>query len=133
MLVEDFGAGCGGGAFGASSLAIVAMVSCTAISGVSDLAVCSAAECANGAEADASAASDASGNASGVDASSSALFTIGGAVSVLAGKGLTLKNATVDQIPINTNGPYTFPTKMRGGESYSVTVGSQPSDPTHVG
>lgn len=57
-------------------------------------------------------------------------FTVGGSVSGLAGSGLRLQNNGGDTLAIAANGRYTFPTSLRTGSTYSVTVTSQPASPT---
>ena len=56
-------------------------------------------------------------------------FSIGGFVSGLAGSGLVLLNNAADNLPIDTNGDFTFASLLTDGNSYSVSVLSQPSDP----
>ena len=58
-------------------------------------------------------------------------YGVGGAVSGLAGSGLTLKNGT-DTLTIAANGSFVLPTRLAGGASYSVTVGSQPNGPAQT-
>jgi len=56
-------------------------------------------------------------------------FTIGGTVSGLAGSGLILRNNGGDDLAISGNGGFTFATPVPDGDSYSVTVASQPGGP----
>jgi N-acetylneuraminic acid mutarotase len=56
-------------------------------------------------------------------------YTIGGAVSGLAGSGLTLLDNGGNTMPINANGSFTFTTPVASGAAYAVTVGAQPSSP----
>jgi len=58
-------------------------------------------------------------------------FTVGGTVSGLAGTGLVLRTGT-QSLSISANGPFTFPTPIASGGSYSVTVTTQPSGPTQT-
>jgi hypothetical protein len=58
-------------------------------------------------------------------------FTLGGAVSGLAGAGLVLHNGT-ESLPISANGPYTFTTQVPSGGSYAVTVTAQPTVPSQI-
>lgn len=53
--------------------------------------------------------------------------TVGGMVSGLFGN-LTLQNNGADNLLINTNGAYTFPTPIAQGSAYNVTVFTQPAD-----
>jgi hypothetical protein len=56
-------------------------------------------------------------------------FTVGGTVSGLVGSGLVLQNNGGDDLPIATNGEFTFATALADGSSYNVSVLSQPGDP----
>lgn len=55
------------------------------------------------------------------------VFSIGGQVTGLACPGLVLKNNGADDLAINGDGPFTFPTLLANGQGYSVTVAAQPS------
>jgi large repetitive protein len=57
-------------------------------------------------------------------------FTVGGAVSGLAGAGLVLRNNGVDDLSVNSNGPFAFATPLASGQSYNVTIAAQPTSPT---
>lgn len=59
-------------------------------------------------------------------------LTIGGAVSGLAGSGLVLQNNGSDDLTISDNGVFTFTTPQLEGETYSVTVQTQPAGPLQV-
>lgn len=56
-------------------------------------------------------------------------FTINGAVSGLQGSGLVLQNNGGDDVGVQTDGGFAFPTKIPSGSGYSVTVKTQPSSP----
>lgn len=56
-------------------------------------------------------------------------FSVGGAVSGLMGRGLLLQNNGGDDVAVNADGQFRFPTKLATGASYNVTVRTQPSDP----
>lgn len=56
--------------------------------------------------------------------------TLGGTVAGLRGSGLVLRNEGIEELPIAADGPFTFPTSLRPGTPYRVTVAAQPSDPT---
>jgi Concanavalin A-like lectin/glucanases superfamily len=59
--------------------------------------------------------------------------TIGGTVSGLVGSGLVLSlNSGAQTQAIAGNGPFTFPTAIAQGASYTVTVDAQPSGPTQT-
>ncbi|RPH68183.1 MAG: hypothetical protein EHM78_19715, partial [Myxococcaceae bacterium] len=57
-------------------------------------------------------------------------YTVGGAVSGLAGPGLVLRNNGGDDLSVSTNGTFTFATPLTSGSGYSVTVRTQPSGQT---
>jgi large repetitive protein len=57
-------------------------------------------------------------------------FSVGGAVSGLAGSGLVLQNNGHDNLPIAANGAFTLPATVNTGSPYNITVASQPSSPT---
>ena len=59
-------------------------------------------------------------------------FTLGGAVSGLAGSGLVLEVNGGDDLPIPSNGSFTFETPLTSGTRYRVRVVSQPANPTQV-
>lgn len=59
----------------------------------------------------------------------SAGFRIGGRVEDLRGSGLVLQNNGADDLPIASNGRFTFPTPLPTGAPYNVTVARQPTDP----
>jgi hypothetical protein len=57
-------------------------------------------------------------------------YTIGGTVSGLSGAGLVLQNNGGDNLAIGGNGAFTFSSPLGTGLTYSVTVLTQPSNPT---
>ncbi len=59
-------------------------------------------------------------------------FTIGGTVSGLSGSGLVLQNNGADNLTIAANGPFAFAAPAANGGAYSVTVLTQPSNPTQT-
>jgi hypothetical protein len=59
-------------------------------------------------------------------------FTLGGTVSGLAGTGLVLEVNGGDDLPIPSNGSFTFETPLTSGTRYRVRVASQPTNPTQV-
>jgi hypothetical protein len=59
-------------------------------------------------------------------------FTLGGTVSGLAGSGLVLDVNGGDDLPIPSNGSFTFETPLTSGTRYGVRVAAQPSNPTQV-
>ena len=58
-------------------------------------------------------------------------FTVGGTVTGLAGTGLVLLNGT-DNLPVASNGVFTFPTVVASGATYDVTVGTPPTNPSQT-
>jgi len=62
----------------------------------------------------------------------SSSFTVGGTVSGLAGTGLVLQLNGGGDLPIASNGSFTFETSLASGSQYRVNVATQPSNPTQV-
>ena len=56
-------------------------------------------------------------------------FKIGGQVTGLAGTGLVLEDNNGDDLPVSASGAFVFATPVPSGQTYSVTVRSQPSGP----
>jgi hypothetical protein len=48
------------------------------------------------------------------------------------GGGLVLQGNNQDNLLVNANGAFTFPTPLASGSSYSVTVHTQPSSPSQT-
>jgi 6-phosphogluconolactonase (cycloisomerase 2 family) len=60
-------------------------------------------------------------------------FTVGGTMSGLsAGSSLALQNNGADTLNVGGNGPFTFATTMISGDSYNITVLTQPSAPNQT-
>ncbi len=59
-------------------------------------------------------------------------FTIGGTVTGLAGTGLVLRHVTTGENLAAGNGPFTFLQLLPSGFGYSVTVGTQPGNPSQT-
>ncbi|MGH8474815.1 MAG: choice-of-anchor D domain-containing protein [Methylococcales bacterium] len=59
-------------------------------------------------------------------------FTIGGTVSALSGSGLVLQNNGGDNLPIASNGAFTFASALTDGSAYNVTVQTQPGNPSQT-
>jgi hypothetical protein len=59
-------------------------------------------------------------------------FSIGGSVSGLRGSGLVLQKNGGDDIEIASNGSFTFQTEQASGTQYSVTVATQPANPSQT-
>ena len=60
-----------------------------------------------------------------------AAFTIGGTVDGLEGSGLVLSNLGAE-VPVSTNGTFTFPGTATSGQGYEVSVKTQPGNPDQV-
>ena len=56
-------------------------------------------------------------------------YTVGGAVSGLAGTGLVLQDNGGNDLAVAASGSFTFSTALAGGTAYSVTVKTQPTSP----
>ena len=56
-------------------------------------------------------------------------FSVGGTVSGLEGAGLVLQNNLGDDLAVEANGAFTFPTRLDDSEAYDVTVLAQPNTP----
>lgn len=59
-------------------------------------------------------------------------FAIRGTVSGLQGSGLVLRNNNGDDVGVQTDGGFAFPTAIPSGSAYQVTVATQPSNPTQA-
>ena len=59
-------------------------------------------------------------------------FTVGGAVTGLAGTGLVLRDNGGDDLAVAADGAIAFPTKIASGATYSVTVFTQPTSPAQT-
>ncbi len=55
-------------------------------------------------------------------------FTVGGTVTGLAGSGLVLRDNGGDDLPIGSDGTFTFATPVDSGAVYAVTVAAQPTN-----
>jgi hypothetical protein len=62
----------------------------------------------------------------------SSTFSVGGTVVGLMGHGLVLQNNGTDDIGVNANGEFRFPTELASGAPYNVTVRTQPSEPAQA-
>jgi trimeric autotransporter adhesin len=56
-------------------------------------------------------------------------FTVGGTVTGLAGTGFVLLNNGGDPLTVTADGSFTFPTAVLSGRSYSVSIGTPPTQP----
>jgi hypothetical protein len=69
-----------------------------------------------------------SGNVTNVQVTcTTSTFTVGGTVAGLTGTGLQLLNKGGDALSVSANGAFTFVTPIASGDTYLVTVGTQPS------
>ena len=59
-------------------------------------------------------------------------FSVGGTVSGLSGSGLVLRNNGGDDLPIASNGSFTFATELASGSAFAVTVAAQPTHPAQT-
>lgn len=59
-------------------------------------------------------------------------FSIGGTVSGLSGTGLVLQDNAGDDLSVSASGSFTFATQVARGNSYAVTIKSQPTRPRQV-
>jgi N-acetylneuraminic acid mutarotase len=77
-----------------------------------------------------------SGNTSGSTTLNVAVGTFAVDVTVLGlwgtGGGLVLTDNDNDPLPVTANGSFTFPTEIQSGDSYSVTVLTQPASPAQT-
>lgn len=55
-------------------------------------------------------------------------YSLGGSVSGLEGKDLRLKSGT-DEVTVNANGAFAFPSPLKPGDSYSIEVEANPTEP----
>jgi len=60
----------------------------------------------------------------------SSTFSVAGTVVGLMGRGLVLQNNGGDDVGVNADGTFSFPTALASGAAYNVTVRTQPTDPT---
>jgi hypothetical protein len=58
--------------------------------------------------------------------------TVGGSVSGLSGSGLVLRNNGGDSLPVSANGAFAFSTSLTSGAAYSVTILTQPTNPSQT-
>ena len=72
------------------------------------------------------------GEGSGAGAPSGASFSVGGTISGLTGIGLVLQLNSKDNTQVATDGAFSFSTLISNGTDYTVTVLSQPADPTQI-
>ena len=74
--------------------------------------------------------------AKNVTATFSGVYAIGGTVIGLSGSGLVLGSSinggAAEQLAVSANGSFVFPTKALGGETYAVSVVTQPGTPAQT-
>jgi len=78
------------------------------------------------------ACSGGSGSSATSAGAASSTFTVGGTTSGLAGSGLVLQNNGADNLALSADGSFTFPTSLITGNSYNVSVLTQPSAPNQT-
>ena len=71
-----------------------------------------------------------SGGGGGSSPTPTGTFTVGGSVSGLTGAGLVLRNNGGDNINISASGNFTFATPVTNGDTYNVSVLTQPTGQT---
>ena len=59
-------------------------------------------------------------------------LTVGGTVSGLKGTGLVLQDNGGNNLTVSANGSFTFATALATGTTYSVTVSTQPTNPSQI-
>src|SRR5271166_605287 len=59
-------------------------------------------------------------------------YQVGGTVTGLSGSGLVLEDNGGNNLSITGNGTFTFGTGVKNGDVYSVTVTTEPSNPTQT-
>src|SRR3984893_6684129 len=59
-------------------------------------------------------------------------YNVGGTVTGLKGTGLGLQENSRDDLRVNANGAFTFSSRVAKGDTYSVTVKTQPSNPAQT-
>ena len=59
-------------------------------------------------------------------------YSVGGTLNGLIGQGLVLEINKGDDLRLSTNGAFVFSRGIKNGESYSVTVKTQPSNPSQT-
>jgi hypothetical protein len=57
-------------------------------------------------------------------------FTVGGSISGLVGTRMILRDNSGDDLPVSSNGAFVFTVPVASGGAYSVSVVTQPSNPT---
>ncbi len=83
--------------------------------------------CGGGSSSDSSSGG---GGSSGDTSGSSTSYTISGTVTGLSGSGLVLQNSGTDDLAVSADGSFTFATSVVNGDSYAVTVKTEPSAPS---
>lgn len=63
---------------------------------------------------------------------STGAFSVGGTVSGLQGSGLQLRNNGGDDLAIASNGSFTFATPLASGNTFEVTIATQPNRPSQT-
>jgi 6-phosphogluconolactonase len=59
-------------------------------------------------------------------------YNVGGTVTGLKGTGLVLQDNSRDDLRVNANGAFTFSSRVAKGNTYAVTVKTQPSNPAQT-
>ena len=72
------------------------------------------------------------GSSGGVGVGSPHSYTVGGTITGLSGTGLVLQDNGGDDLPVSTAAAFTFATSVASGAGYSVTVKTQPTNPSQT-
>ena len=59
-------------------------------------------------------------------------YSVGGTLTGLTGTGLVLQDNSGDNLSLSSNGTFAFSSGVDNGDAYSVTVATQPSNPTQT-
>ena len=59
-------------------------------------------------------------------------YTVGGAVTGLAGSGLVLQDSAGDTVAVSADGSFTFTRQLAGGSNFYISVVSQPTNPAQT-
>ncbi|HEY4446135.1 MAG TPA: hypothetical protein VGN30_17755, partial [Steroidobacteraceae bacterium] len=59
-------------------------------------------------------------------------YTVGGTLTGLRGQGLVLEDNSGNDLSLSSNGAFAFSNRIKKNSAYSVTVKTQPSNPTQT-
>src|ERR1700722_10617816 len=72
------------------------------------------------------------GNGAAGGSSAPATYTLGGTVIGLAGSGLVLESNHGEDLAVSADGPFTFATRFSTGDTYFVSIRTQPPSPIQI-